>query len=221
MKALRNFTGLLIVLAIFLGLLVTGVLGNIRAGNYVVVPLLVLAVLLFAGAVWFQRYKVRVLLRDPKPDRLIEHYHRSLRRIPDAKAASAYLSALAAAFFGHFEKAREQMRSIPDPGRRAYVLSVLALLEDEDYPEAIRLADEGKEKEDSPVLDQVIRVVAGQDTPEALERLPRIAEKQHGLMPAMAAWAMAVYHKRARQDDKAVMYKAILKDAVPHALPLK
>ena len=52
------------------------------------------------------------MLRDKTPDRIINHYHQGVRRIPEAKAAAAYLSALAAAFFGQYDRARQELDAV-------------------------------------------------------------------------------------------------------------
>jgi uncharacterized protein YecE (DUF72 family) len=176
-----------------------------------------------------------MMLRDTKPDRIIAHYHASVRRIPHAKATAAYLSALAATFFGQFDRAREELDAVDwaqappmYQGHRKYVLSVLALLEETDYPKALRLADEARELEKNDpaggllLLDDVIRLVAaGEVGSEGMQRLEKAAKKQHGLMPGLCAWALAVYYKRANQPDKAADFKELLRLAVPHSVPMK
>jgi hypothetical protein len=184
--------------------------------------------------VLFGHYRVRVLLRDKTPDRIIAHYHRTVRRIPHANAAAAYLSALAAAFYGQYDRARAELDSVDwdatTPvyrGHRMYVLATLALLEETDYPKALALAAQGRELESKgeggglQALDDVIQLVAGAgDAGEAVPRLEKIANKQHGLMPGMCAWALAVYYKREGQMDKAADFKEVLRMSVPFSAPM-
>jgi hypothetical protein len=230
----KNFIALLIVTGLFIAIMAVGFVGNIRSGNYVVIPIAFTAIAICAGAVWLAHYRVRVLLRDKTPDRIIAHYHGSVRRIEHADAVAAYLSGLAAAFFGEFDRAREELEAVNWDkvpamyrGHRLYVLAVLALLEETDYPLALRLAAQAKELESqSPggglvLLDDVIHLVAEGGNPEIISRLERAANKQHGLVPGICAWALAVYYKRNNQMDKASDYKVILKLAIPYSAPMK
>jgi hypothetical protein len=230
----RSFISLLIVTGLFVAIMAIGFVGNLRKGNYVVIPIAFTAVAICGGALWLAHYRVRVMLRDRKPDRIIAHYHGSVRRIEHADAVAAYLSALAAAFFGDFDRAREELAPVDwdkaPPmyrGHRLYVLATLALLEETDYPKALELAAQAKELESqSPggglqLLDDVIHLVAEGAGPERMARLERAANKQHGLIPGMCAWALAVHYKRNNQPDKAADYKVLLKLSIPYSAPLK
>jgi hypothetical protein len=208
---------------------------NVRHGNYVAIPIVFTALAISGLAIFARVFQVRTMVRDKNPDRLIRHYHQSVRRIPHANAAAAYLSALAAAFFGEYARAHEELDAVDWDqttavyrGHRLYVLSVLAILEETDYAKALRLADQAKELEGSQpggglqLMDDVIRLVsAGQLEPEGIERLEKAVKKQHGLMPGMCAWALAVYYNRRNMPDKATEYKELLRLAVPHSAPLK
>jgi hypothetical protein len=108
------------------------------------------------------------------------------------------------------------------------VLSVMAILEYSDYRTALRLADEAKDLESRDpngglqLLDDVIRLVAGGEVSEAaMLRLAKTAKKQHGLMPGMCAWALAVHYKRTNEPEKASDFKELLRMAVPFSVPLK
>ncbi|MGD1072061.1 MAG: hypothetical protein ABSB15_18170 [Bryobacteraceae bacterium] len=230
----KNFIALLIVTALFVAIMAIGFVGNLRSGNYVVIPIAFTAIAICAGAVWLAHYRVRVMLRDRTPDRIIAHYHGSVRRIEHANAVAAYLSGLAATFFGQFDRARAELDAVDWDkvapmcrGHRLYVLAMLALLEETDYPQALRLAAQAKELESqSPggglvLLDDVIHLVAEGGNPEIVARLERAANKQHGLVPGICAWALAVYYKRNNQPDKASDYKAILKLSIPYSAPMK
>jgi hypothetical protein len=230
----KNLISLLVVTTLFVAIITVGFVGNIRTGNYVVIPIAFTAIAICGGAVWLAHYRVRVMLRDRTPDRIIAHYHGSVRRIEHADAVAAYLSGLAATFFGEFDRAGQELDAVDwdklPPmyrGHRLYVLATLALLEETDYPKALRLAAQAKELESqSPggglvLLDDVIHLVAEGATPEIMARLERAANKQHGLVPGMCAWALAVHYKRTNEPDKASDYKVLLKLAIPHCAPLK
>jgi len=232
-SARNNVLSLYIVAALFLAIIAVGVVGSLRNGNYVVIAIVLTALGICVLAVMFAHYRVRVLLRDRTPDRIIAHYHRSVRRIPHADAAAAYLSALAAAFFGQYDRARSELDAVDwdstTPvyrGHRTYVLAALAMLEETDYPKALALAAQARELESREqggglqALDDVIHVVADGGDPERLARLEKLARKQQGLMPGMCAWALAVHYKRNGQPDKATDFKELLRMSVPFSAPL-
>jgi hypothetical protein len=235
MAGRRNLFSLAIVGALFLAIILAGVIGNVRSGNYVVLPIVFTAFGICGMIVWLGHFRVRILLRDATPDRIIAHYHRSVRRIPHADAAAAYLSAMAATFFGEFGRARTELAAVDwsaaPPmyrGHRLYVLATLALLEENDYPKSLQLARDARELEEKEggaglqVIDGIIHLVAGMaDSPETMARLARTAKKQHGLMPGMCAWALALHYKRSNQPDLAGEFKELVRLAVPHCAPLR
>src|SRR5438309_183925 len=117
--------------------MLTALVVNIRHGDYVAIPIVFTALAICGLALSVRYFQIRMMLRDKKPDRIIAHYHSSVRRIPHARAAAAYLSALAATFFGEFDRAREELEAVDwnqtppmYQGHRKYALSVLALLEE-------------------------------------------------------------------------------------------
>ena len=224
---------LAIVAGLFLAIIIAGVIGSVRNGNFAVIAIVFTALCICVLAILFGHYRVRILLRDKTPDRIIAHYHRSVRRIPHANAAAAYLSALAAAFYGQYGRARTELDAVDwdatTPvyrGHRMYVLATLALMEDTDYPKALALAAQARDLETRgeggglQALDDVIRLVAGAGDDEAIGRLEKIATKQHGLMPGMCAWALAVYYKRAGKLDRAAEIKELLRMSVPFSAPM-
>lgn len=229
----QNAFSLYIVAALFLAIIAIGVAGSVRNGNYVVIAIVFTALAICILAVMFAHYRVRVLLRDRTPDRIIAHYHRSVRRIPHADAAAAYLSALAAAFFGQYDRARSELESVDwdstTPayrGHRIYVLATLAMLEETDHPKALALAAQARELQARDAggglqaLDDVIHTVADDSNSERLARLEKLARKQQGLMPGMCAWALAVHYKRDGQPDKASDFKELLRMSVPFSAPM-
>jgi hypothetical protein len=229
----KNLISLVVMAGLVLTILTFGVIGSVNHGNYVVVAIVFTALGICVLAVMLNHYRVRMLLRDKTPDRIISHYHRSVRRIPNADAAAAYLSALAAAFYGQFDRARQELDAVDWDrttavyrGHRFYVLATLALLEDTDYPKALQLARQASELESREAggglqaLDDVIHSVAEGPTPDMITRLERIAKKQQGLMAGMCAWALAVYYKREGQMEKAADFKESLRMSVPFSAPM-
>ncbi|MDE3196939.1 MAG: hypothetical protein KGN84_11380 [Acidobacteriota bacterium] len=229
-----NLIRLGIIAGLFLAVIVAGLVGSVKNGNYIVISIVFTAIAIAVLVMMFGHYRVRVMLRDRTPDRIIQHYHRSVRRIPHADAAAAYLAALAAAFFGQFDRARAELELVnwdaATPvyrGHRLYVLALLATLEETNYTKALQLAAQARELESREpsgglqALDDVIHLVAGEPDPEVIARLEKVAKRQHGMMPGMCAWALAVHYKRSGQPEKASDYKDLLRMSVPHSAPLR
>ena len=234
----KNLIGVAVVGGLFLIVTVAGLIGNAKTGNYVATPLLLTAVGISILVLWFGQFRVRQMLLDKTPDRLIAHYHKSVRRLPHADAAIAYLSALAAVFFGEFDRARQELEPVNwdttrpmYKGHRLYVLALLAILEENDYPKALQLTAQAKELEARDaaggfeLLDNAIRLVAGGVAPDeqdlVIERLQKSAKKASGLIPGISAWALALHYHRSNKPDLATEFKENLRSAVPHSLPLK
>ncbi|HKD05209.1 MAG TPA: hypothetical protein VKB79_04830 [Bryobacteraceae bacterium] len=231
--ARNNVLSLYIVAALFLAIIAVGVIGSVRNGNYVVIAIVFTALAVCVLAVMLAHYRVRILLRDRTPDRIIAHYHRSVRRIPHADAAAAYLSALAAAFFGQYDRARSELDAVDwdatTPayrGHQIYVLATLAMLEETDYPKALALAAQARELSQREqggglqAVDDVIHTIADDPDAERIARLEKLARKQQGLMPGMCAWALAVHYKRSGQPDRAADFKELLRMSVPFSAPM-
>src|SRR5581483_6032625 len=82
-----NFLSLLIVVGIFIAVMIAGLAGNVRSGNYLAIPVVFTAFAIAGLAIWLSHFRVRLLLREKTPDRIIAHYRSSVRRIPHANAA--------------------------------------------------------------------------------------------------------------------------------------
>lgn len=227
---------------LFAAVMLTGVLGNVMHGNYMVVPLVAAVLLLTFLVVWagtsMNRHRVQLMFRKPTPDQVIDHYHASLlqaraRKIPHAEAATAHLSALAAAVYGEYDRARRELATVEwekEPpvyrGHRLHLLALLALLEKQDPASALRLAAEARalEAADSagglPILDGAIMVAAGEGSPEDIKRIQRAASRQAGAMPALCAWALSLYCERNGQEAEAAEYRRRTLEAAPHFIAL-
>jgi hypothetical protein len=214
---------------LFAALMLTGVAGNVAHGNYNAIPLVCLALGTAAVLIWYNQRRTRLMFRDPSPNRLIAHYHTTVRRIPHANAAAAYLSALAAAVYGQFDRARKELVSVDwdktsamYQAHRLHVLAVIALLEKDDKPEALRLAAQAAATEKTegsggmPILHGAILVAAGEADPESIAQTQKASNRAAGVMPALCAWALAQYFERSGQLAEAAAYRDRVRAAVPH-----
>ena len=214
---------------LFTLLMLVGLAGNVIRGNYKAVPLVGSALLLSAFLVWFNHRRTRIMFRDPTPDRLITHYHATVRRIPHADAAAAYLSALAAAVYGQFDRAREELGAVDWDkapamyrGHRLHVLALMEILENQDHAEALRLAEEANALEQSDkaggmtILHDAILLAAGNASPEVIEQTKRAAARSAGVMPAICAWALSLHFERLGQSVEASRYRKQVIASVPN-----
>jgi len=224
--------------AMFAALLFTGIAGNVAHGNFIAIPVVLSALVLAAGAIWFglwlNQQRVRLMFRDKTPDRLIANYHATLLharagKIAYADAAAAHLSALAATVYGQFDRAREELAAVDwnkTPamyrGHRLHVLALIALLEKQDRAEALRLAAEAQALEQTdpagslPVLHDAILVAAGEANEEAIKRVQQGARRKAGALPAVCAWALWLHFYRTGQAVEALTWRDRLRAAAPH-----
>lgn len=226
----------------FAAVMVTGVVANVVRGNYLAIPLvcsaLLLAVAVVWAGIWLNRRRIQLMFRNPTPDRLIESYHATLlqaraRKIPNADAAAAHLSALAATVYGQFDRAREELAAVdwedtPAMYRRnrLYTLGLIALLEKHDEAGALRMAAEARALEGSDpaearsILADVIQVATGECDAESVKRTERAAARKVGALPALSAWALSRQFDRAGQQAEAAQYRGQAREAAPHFVGL-
>lgn len=227
-----------IVGGVFAVILAAGIAGNVVRGNYLAIPIAFL-VLLFAVTViwvsiWFNQRRILNLFRQPTPDKLIEHYHSSMlraqaRKLPNADAAAADLAALAAAVYGQYDRAREEMAraewshaSAMYRARRLDTLALIALLEDRDNEAAVRLAGEAREVDSSPMpLRDAVLIAAGEGDEAGIKRAQLASGRGAGAVAALSAWALSLYCRRNGQAAEAERYLKLAEAAAPHLSALK
>lgn len=234
--AKKQFTLMGIAAALFTAVMVIGLAGNMARGSYLALPIVggVLVLALLAGwvGIWANQRRVQMMFRKPTPDQLIENYHASMlkaraRRIPHAEEACAWLSGLAAAMYGQFDRAREELNAVDwDQATAAYradrdcVLALAALLETRDREAALRILSgaEGATPTNQPpgLLWTALRVAAGEADGAAIERAQKGAERAPGAIPALCAWGMALECQRRGQSKEAKHYIALIRKAAPH-----
>jgi hypothetical protein len=223
--------------ALFAVILVGGLAGSVARGKYIAIliafVLLAFTVTTILVSIWFNQRRIQNLFRHPTPDRLIEHYHASLlraqaRKIPNADAAAADLAALAAAVYGQYDRAREELgranwsqASALYRARRLDVLALIALVEERDNAAATRLAHEARELESAPTpLRDAVRIAVGEGDDESLKRAQRVADRGAGALAGLSAWALSLYCARNGQDSEAQRYRKIATAAAPHLAAL-
>jgi hypothetical protein len=206
-------------------------------GDYKPAAVLFVVVCVVALNIYLARRRALRLFQEATPDRAIAYYHTSTRRIPNGKAMAAYLSGFAAILYGHFDRAREELAtvnwtSLPPmyQGFEAYVHSLLAIFEGEDYPRALVLAQEARDfctvseafpgsKTSRAALEAnvaVCELLAGRSDAALLDQLNHAVKELPGVSPAIPAWALATYNKKLGQDAAAAEYMAVVQRLVPH-----
>jgi hypothetical protein len=214
---------------LLLAVLLAGVTGNVVRGNYSV--LLVLGGVVAAAAllVFASRFRARLLFRDKTPERVIAHYHTLVRRIPHADAAAAYLSSMAAAAYGDFARAHQELDAVQWADKPAmyrsqhlYALALLALMEDQAPETAMVLANEGSALETGAVqvIFHVIATASGAETDQGIQRLEETAKRRHGLVPALSMWALALYYRRVGRAADASRWTVELRTTAPNCKSL-
>jgi hypothetical protein len=218
------------------------VIGLLRQGKYTLVIAFAALIAIVASlfVLWVRR-KALLAFKYPTPDRAIALYHGFTPRNSHSEALVAYNSAFAAALYGEFDRAREELASInwstlPPmyKGFETYIFSLLAILEAHDYSRALTLAKEARDlcdvsdnfpgaKTSRVALEAnvaVCELLAGNDGSALLAQLDSASRKLPGVSAAIPAWALAVHHTRADQPAEARRYAAVVTRLVPHCTPL-
>jgi hypothetical protein len=238
----KQLTLIALAAILFTAVMVTGVAGNVARGNYLAIPVILCAlVLAFAGiwlGFWINQQRVRLMFRDRTPDRVIANYHATLLRaksrgIAHADAATAHLSALAAAIYGQFDRAREELAAVDWDkapavyrGHRLHVLALIAMLEGQDADAALHLNAKATALEQTeaagPVslLHDAIQVAAGAADEAALKRTEQGAGRKSGALPAVCDWALWLHFYRLGQSADADKYRERLRAAAPYFVGL-
>jgi hypothetical protein len=233
----RQTIALAILGGVFAIVLVTGLAGSVARGKYIGIAIAILILAFTVTAIWvgiwFNQRRVQNMFRRTTPDRLIEHYHASVlraqaRKIPNADAAAADLAALAAAVYGQYDRAREELdkanwsqASPPYRARRLDMLALIALLEEGDITAAARLAREARDLEPAPTsLRDAVLIAVGEGDEESLKRAQRVAGRGAGGLAGLSAWALSLYCARNGQDAEAERYRKKAKAAAPHLTAL-
>jgi hypothetical protein len=229
----KQMIALAIVGGAFAVILVAGLSGNVARGKYIPIAI-AFVVLAFTGttiwvSIWFNQRRIQNMFRQGTPDRLIEHYHASLvraqaRKIPNADAAAADLAALAAAVYGQYDLAREELArakwdeaSALYRARRLDVLALIALLESWDNSTALRLTQEARELEPAPTaLRDVVLIALGEGDEGLLKRAQKVAGRGAGALAGLSAWSLSLYCRRNGQQSEAERYVKLAQGAAPH-----
>jgi hypothetical protein len=234
----KQFILIAIAATLFAAIMLGGVAGNVLQGNYRAVPLVLGALVLASLVAWFgfrfNRRQVRMMFLDASPDRLIAHYHATIRRIPNAGAATAYLSALAAAAYGQFDRARKELEAVdwgPTPaiykGHRLHALAVIALLESNDKAEALRLSVEADAvakkgpSAETPILHDAILVAVGSADTAVIGRTKEASARATGMMQALCVWALMRHFEASGQTAESSIYRERLRAAIPRFVGLE
>lgn len=229
-----------LILAIPVALMLVGVVGAAMHGDYKTVPIVVAAIGFTALFFWFSRARLRRMFRDPTPDRIIAYYHATARRVPHAQASAAYLSAIAAAAYGQFDRARSELNSIDwsafpalYQGYRLHAMAIITLLEKRDFEGALRLLHEAREvastgnadggsassKAAFAIYEAIIESASGGGNDET-GKLEEMANRRRGLISAFSAWALALHFRRVGEPERAVRFQQLVREITPNCAPL-
>jgi hypothetical protein len=222
--------------------MVTGVAGNVARGNYMAIPVILSALVLAFGAIWFgfwlNQQRIRLMFRDKTPDRVIANYHATLLRakargIANADAAAAHLCALAATIYGQFDRAREELAAVDwdkapamYQGHRLHVLALIAILEKQDAEAALQLAAKASALEHTdpagslPLLHDAILVAADAADEALVSRTEQGAGRKAGALPAICNWALWLHFYRLGRTADADRYRERLRAAAPYFIGL-
>ena len=208
----------------FGGLTLFGLIASILRGEYRIPSVVALVLLLVLGQVWFTKRKVAALFRNPTAEQAVAYYRGTVSKLPNGRAFSAYMSGLALALYGEFDKARDELSQVSWSGLppmyegfRTHVLTVIAILQEKNCQKASELAAETRD------LCSTDPAVPGgnQSRDASLSRLDNAVRSLPDLAKLIPAWALARYYSAQGDAQRAATYSAVVKKIAPHCAPLK
>ena len=225
----------------FGGLTLFGVIHAVMRGEYLVPSIVVLVLVFVILQFWYSRRKRLLLFRNVTSDQAVSYYHRNKSKLPITRASVAYMSALALAFYGEFDKARDELSQIPwntlpplYQGFRIHVLTVTAVLERKDYRTALDLAIETRElsrsysafpgsKKSRVAMDALVdatEVLGERGNDELIGRLETAVNSLPPLAILIPALALARHYSLQGDEQKALKYRAMISRVAPHCGPM-
>jgi tetratricopeptide (TPR) repeat protein len=234
----RSVLRVWLILAVPLALMLVGVVGAAMRGDYKTVPIVACALMVAALFFWYSRAQLRRMFRDRTPDRIIAYYHSTARRAKHANASAAYLSAIAAAAYGQFDRARGELDAVTwselpplYQGYRLHALAIIRLLEQRDFEGALGLLHEAREAAAAAqtglttsnaafaIYEAIIEAASGAGE-DAVPKLEEMANRRRGLISAFSAWALALHYRRIGQADRAIPFQQLVRQITPNCAPL-
>ena len=240
--ALRQIYAWLAVTVVIGGIVIVGVAAAIGRGELVAPSAVGAAVAFIALRLYLQRRKQARLLHAPNSDALVRYYAATIRdSIPNGDALRAHASAVAAMFYGEFEKADELMAAVNWNGRGAiyealplHVRALTAYWRDHNYELGMALAARGRSMAETPrhipgsatsrlswdVLVAIGEVLDDRATPASIAVLEAGRSKLPFVSGLLPTWGLAVARQRADQQQEADALLSELRAAAPHCTPL-
>jgi hypothetical protein len=230
-------------IALFFGtLLSVGTVAAIRRGEYLGPCILGVLLPLILFSSWHRKRKIATLFHHTTPDKAVAYYRSKMTKSPNSRAGIAYVIGLTLAFYGEFDKARDELAtvswsSLPPmyQGFRTHVLTVIAFLQEKDYPKAAELAAEARDlchtnaafpgsavsRRSINALIDASDLLTGKGTDATLTRLDNSARTLPPLARLIPAWALARHYKQKGDMELAASYDAIIEKIAPHCAPLR
>jgi hypothetical protein len=223
------------------GLTLMGLVSSARRGDYAIVVVVPLVLLMVLGSTLWQRRMQARLLQQPSLEVVLQRYQKALGRMPHADVALAYTSALAAAYYGDYTRAEQFVGSVNWEGRgrvyEAWPLHIEALLlfwRDKAYRRGLAAARRAQELADVggalpgagtsrlayATLVAVGEVLVGESTPETVGVLERGRKKLPLMGSLLATWGLAAHHAKAGASANADAALAEVRTAAPYCSPL-
>jgi hypothetical protein len=240
-KSVRQIWLLWGVAVVVSSLTLIGLIGAARRGDYLILVVVPLVAAVLVGTHVLQRRAQARLLLQPSLDAVLQYYQKALGRAPQAEAALAYTSALAAAYYGDFTRAEQLVGSVKWEGRgrvyEAWPLHIDALLlfwRDKQYRRGLAVARRAQELADVgsslpgagtsrlayATLVAVGEVLVNEPTSETVNILDRARQKLPLMGGLLATWGLAVHHARLGSALAADQALAQNRSAAPYCTPL-
>lgn len=226
---------------VLIGLLLFGLIAAVRRGDYVPVFGAGGSLIFVVGLAFYTKYKVSSLFRSPTAKPAVEYYKKKMSKVPNGQGMATYSSALALAFYGDFDAARDELSAVQWSGLppiyegfQMHALAVLAILQEKNYRKAHELAVEARDlcsasktlpgvSQSRRALDAMVdacELLDGYGTDQTATRLGEAARKLPNQAALIPAWALARYYRRVGDEGRASGYAAMVQKLAPYCGPL-
>lgn len=214
---------------------------SVGRGNHLIVVVVLAVITGLLGILkWQQRTQAR-LLQQPSLDAVLQHYKRAMTRVPQSEPMLAYASALAAVYYGDFDRAEQIMGSVKWEGRgriyEAWPLYVEALVlfwREKAYQRGLAVARRAQTFAEVGgawpgaatsrlaygILVAVGEVLAAEGVPRTIETLENGRRRLPLMGKLLATWGLAAHHASGGAHEKASRALTWVRTVAPYCTPL-
>ncbi len=227
-------------------ILLVGMSGLIRQGNYLPVIALIAITAAIVGWVYFKTFsQINRLLKDPSSKPFIDYYDKRLGKsplLPNKDAILAFSKSLIYTLYGDFENAKVEVNKVnweqKPPlfkAQRLFLQALWAYLETHDFQQGLNLAKEARRltevsssfpgaRRSLGAYDMAIEIgelLNGNSEPNLVHNLEKRFQQFPVLMKLVTAWGLEGFYNQSGQPEQARKMRELLTNLAPYCKGLR